>query len=267
MKQGLWVPRGIAKGWAGRRDTFYTGKLRGDNDPKEGFHPGNCQSKKERRMLEFLMPILNPDKPKRISHTMANTLFGAMSGSRPVNWGLLIHEVMAKVLPNIGKKPSFLSPFIFHLYQQYDLLLLDEEDELTIAADEKTYKLQSEAGETETPSDPIVSDVPPSTPGSPQPLPRPISPPPPPCYPPSPPPTHHPEAGPNGEATWRNVDPSARDFSDNPFWRGQEGLEELQHQYKRLEHIARGANQALDNCGPENIIREIAKRADRRELD
>ena len=44
-------------------------------------------------------------------------------------------------------------------------------------------------------------------------------------------------------------------------------MEELQHQYSRLEHIARGANQALDNCGPGNILREIAKRANRLELD
>ena len=174
---------------------------------------------------------------------------------------------MAKALPNIGKKPSFLSPFIFHLYHQYDLLGPDDEDELTIAADEVTYKLQPEAGETETSSNPIIPDAPLSSPGSPQPLPRPDSPPPPPSHPPSPPPSYHPEAGPSGEATWRNVDPSVWDFPANPFQQVQEGLGELQHQYKRLEHIARGANQALDNCGPGNIIREIAKRADRRELD
>ena len=76
------------------------------------------------------MPILNPGKPKRISLTMANTLFGAMSGSRPINWGLIIHEIVAKALPNIGKKPSFLSPFIFHLYHQYGLLVPNEKDEL-----------------------------------------------------------------------------------------------------------------------------------------
>ena len=108
-------PRGIMEGWTGRQDAFSTEKFRGDYDPKEGFHPGNCKSKRERRVLEILLPILNPDKPKRISLTMANTLFGAMSGSMPVNWGLLIHEVMAKALPNIGKKPSFLFPFILHL--------------------------------------------------------------------------------------------------------------------------------------------------------
>ena len=57
-------------------------------DPKEGLHPTNYRNARERKVREFLMPILNPEKPKRISLTMANTLFGAMSGVRPVNWGL-----------------------------------------------------------------------------------------------------------------------------------------------------------------------------------
>ena len=96
------------------------------------------------------MPILNPNKPKRISLTMANTLFGAMSGVRPVNWGLIIHEVVGRALPHISRKPSFLSPFILHLYQHFDCITAEEEDLLTIAVDEVTYKLQPEVGDTGT---------------------------------------------------------------------------------------------------------------------
>jgi hypothetical protein len=44
-------------------------------------------------------------------------------------------------------------------------------------------------------------------------------------------------------------------------------VEELQHQYSRLKHIAKGASHALDNCGPGNILRELAKRADQKELE
>src|ERR1700738_1401211 len=254
-------PRGISEGWAGRRDGLFVGKFRGDADPKDGFHPGNCRNMRERRVLEFLLPILNPDKPKHISLTMANTLFGAMSRVRPVNWGLIIQEIVGRALPHIGRKPSFLSPFILHLYQHYDCILAEEEDLLTIAADEVTYKLLPEAGdvETETSSDPILPEAPPSSPGSPPPaVLRPLSP---------PPPHHHPEAGPSRETTWRNVDLSAWDFPENPFKRMQEGMEELQTQYFRLEHIVRGANHALDDCGPGNILRELAKRADRKELE
>jgi len=60
---------------------------------------------------------------------------------------------------------------------------------------------------------------------------------------------------------------SAWNFPETPFRRIQEDLDELKAQYSRLEHIARGANAALDNCGPGNILRELAKRADRKELD
>ena len=158
------------------------------------------------------------------------------------------------------------------------MLVPDEEDELTIAAEEVTYKLLPEAGETKTSSDPIVPDAP-SSPRSPQTLPMPDPPPLPPSHPPSPTrppspfrpsspfPTYHPEAGPSGEAPWPEEDPSISNFPAYPFRQVQEGLEELQRQYKQLEHIAQGANPALDNYGPRNIVREIARRANRKNLE
>ena len=111
LGQGLRVPERSRSRVAGRKDGLFVGNFRGDVDPKEGLHPANCRNPRERRVLEFLMPILYPEKPKRISLTMANTLFGALSGVRLVNWGLLIHEIVGRALPNIGKKPSYLSPF------------------------------------------------------------------------------------------------------------------------------------------------------------
>ena len=75
------------------------GKFRGDVDPKEGLHPANCRNPRDRRVLEFLMPILYPEKPKRISLTMANTLFEALSGIRPMNWALLIHKIVGRPIP------------------------------------------------------------------------------------------------------------------------------------------------------------------------
>jgi hypothetical protein len=103
------------------------------------------------------MPILNPEKPRRISLTMANTLFGTMSGVRPVNWGLLIHKVVARAIPNIGRKPSYLSPFLLHLYRWYECITADKEDLLAIAADEVTYKVRQVAPDSNTSSDPAQS--------------------------------------------------------------------------------------------------------------
>ena len=242
---------------------MFAGKFRGDIDPKQGLHPSNCLNHRERRILEFLMPIFNLDKPKWIILTMGNTLLGFMSGVRPVNWGLLIHKVVGHAIHHIGRKPSFLSPFILHLYQHFDCIIVDEEDILTIASEEVAYKLHSEVGDakTETSGDPIILEAPPSSTGNPLPsIRRPNSPPP-------PPPHHHPEAGPSWETTWQNVDIFAWDFPENPFRRVKSGLEDLHTQYFQLEHIARGANQTLDNCGPRNILRELAKKADKKELD
>jgi hypothetical protein len=63
------------------------------------------------------------------------------------------------------------------------------------------------------------------------------------------------------------VDLSSWEFPENPFKRVYDELDELQAQYHRLEHITKGASAALGGCGPGNILREIAKRTDRKELD
>jgi hypothetical protein len=201
-------PKGIGEGWAGWKDGLFLGKFKGEVDPKEGLHPANCRNARERRVLEFLMPILNPEKPKRISLTMANTLFGAMSGVRPVNWGLLIHEVVARAIPNIGRKPSYLSPFLLHLYRRYECITVDEEDLLNIAADEVAYKVRTVVPDSSTSSNPANPEAPPSSPRSPPPR-RAPSPAPSSrraASPPLPPPEIHPEAGPSHASPWWNVD-------------------------------------------------------------
>ena len=118
----LWTPdtwtkvyafdRKVEGGWAGRKDGLFAGKFDGEVDPKEGLYLANYRKSRDRRMLEFMLPILNPKKPKRLALTIANTLFGALSGVRPVQWGLLIQELVNKAIPSIGRKPSYLSPYI-----------------------------------------------------------------------------------------------------------------------------------------------------------
>lgn len=81
---------------------------------------------------------------------MANTLFGAMSVVGPVKWGKLISEYVEKSLPHISRKPSYMSPYILHLYQYHDRITGEEEDMLTIADDEVVYKLGLEVEMAET---------------------------------------------------------------------------------------------------------------------
>ena len=157
------------EGWASRKISLYVGKFRRDHDPKDGFHPGNCRNPRERKIIEFNLPILSPEKPKHLSITMANTLFEAISGVCPVNWGRLIQEYVEESIPHIGRKPSFLSPYILHLYQHYGCINEAEKDALTIAEDEVVYKLgpdveATEFGTEESSGDPAVPELPPFVP-------------------------------------------------------------------------------------------------------
>ena len=246
------------EGWASRKGTFFVGKFRAEHDPKDGFNPVDCQNPRERRVIEFILPILNPEKPKRLTITMANTIFGALSRARPVNWGRLIQEFVVKSLPHIGKKPSPLSPYILHLYQQNGCVNKAEEDALTIAEDKVAYKLgpdseAKEAGTEKLLSNPVVPEPPPTAPA---PEPRKMV---------APQPRN--EAGPSMELHWRDIDLSSFEYPETPFKRVREELTKLHNQYFRLEHITRGVSRALDNCGPENILRELAKKTDGLKVD
>ena len=90
--------------------------------------------------------------------TMANTIFGALSGTRPLNWGRLIQELVEKSIPHIGKKPSPLSLYILHLYQRNGCINEAEEDALMIVEDEVAYKLGPEVEPTEAETKESLSD-------------------------------------------------------------------------------------------------------------
>ena len=226
-------------------------------------------------MLEFMMPILNPEEPKWITLTVANTLFGALSGVRPVNWGFIIHDIVEKGLPLVGRKTFYLSPFILHLNAFYGCTTVDEDNMLILAEEEIRFRLQPMAKDAGTESDNLIPDATPSPPGSPPENSRRAGSPPPPSphhhsFSPRHPPPSQQAAGPSRtqvEAPWQNVDLSAWTFPENPFQRVYADLDSLQLQYHRLEHITRGVNQALNDCGPGNILRELANNADRKELD
>lgn len=52
---------------------------------------------------------------------------------------------------------------------------------------------------------------------------------------------------------------SSFEFSDEPFKRIREEMNQLQSQYARLEHVSRSACRLLNDYHPKNIIRELEK--------
>ena len=174
-----------------------------------------------------MMPILNPEKPKRVTLTVANTLFGALSGVRPVDWGVIIHEIVARGISQIGKKPFYVSPFIMNLYEFHHCTTVDEDDKLLSGREEILYKLQPAPHEDNPENDPPIPDAPPSSPGSPPESFRRTGSPAPPSPHHLPPSLRHPPRSPHAagpswppvEAPWQNVDLSTWQFSENPFQR------------------------------------------------
>ena len=121
-------------GLANRTDQYVEGKFRSEADPNDGFPVRECRDPRERRLLEFLVPIVHPDKPTWVTRTIGNTIFGAICGERPVDWAIIFMELVNWLVGGASKtKPTPICPFLYHLYESKSLLTKDEETDYTTA--------------------------------------------------------------------------------------------------------------------------------------
>lgn len=102
----------------------------GKPNKHDGFAVDNCTDVRACVVLAYLAPILNAEKPHRIAVRLANTILGAFYGEREVNWGVFVHDLVIKLVGNIGKsRPSPLTPFLYHLYKKEEVLTSREKDD------------------------------------------------------------------------------------------------------------------------------------------
>ena len=135
-------------GLANWTNLYIEGKFRNDADPKDGFPVRDCKDSRERRLLEFLVPIVHPNKPTRVTRTIGNTIFGALSGDRPVDWGKVFSELVQWLVEAAGKaKPTPICPFLYHLYKCKGLLTEEEETDYTTAKELNRYRISPEQDE------------------------------------------------------------------------------------------------------------------------
>ena len=78
------------EGFASRTDRFIGGKFRNAANPKDGFAIADCEDSRAKRVMEFLIPILYPEKPTRVTVTVGNTIFDALLDERKVDWGIVL---------------------------------------------------------------------------------------------------------------------------------------------------------------------------------
>ena len=127
---------------ANRTDQYIEGKFRNEADPKDGFPVRDCRDARERRVLEFLVPIVHPDKPTWVTCTLGNTIFGALSGERSIDWAIIFMELVNRLVGGAGKaKPTPICPFLYHLYESKGLLTEDEEIDYKAAQELNQYRI------------------------------------------------------------------------------------------------------------------------------
>ena len=143
---GVWrevynfLPRG--GGLANRTDKYVEGKFLHEVDSKDGFPVRECRDARERRVLEFLVSVVHPDKPTLVTRTLGNTIFGAMSGERSVDWSTIFMELINRLVGGADKtKPTPICPFLYHLYESKGLLTEEEETDYKAAQELNRYRI------------------------------------------------------------------------------------------------------------------------------
>ena len=63
------------------------GKFKTSINPKDGHVVSDCIDPREKRVLEFVIPIMYPEKLGKVTKKIGNTVFGALSGEYKVSWG------------------------------------------------------------------------------------------------------------------------------------------------------------------------------------
>ena len=145
---------------ASRTDRFIDGMFSGRVNPKDGYVVVDCRDPRVKRELEFLVPLLYPEKPTRVMITIGNTIFGALSRERPVDWGIVVKDLVQRLLSGMGKsKATPICPYIFHIYHLHELLLPAEKNEYRIKEALLKHNVDSEEeGDPDSPENPDEED-------------------------------------------------------------------------------------------------------------
>ena len=121
-------------GMCGRKARFVDGFFNTPPHKHDGYAVEECTDPRARIVLAFLVPIVHPEKPHRMTVRMANTLLGAYTKKRDVDWGVVIRDLVQRLVAGIGKtRPTPICPFIYHLYRNAELLTKAEEEEYEAA--------------------------------------------------------------------------------------------------------------------------------------
>ena len=241
----------VGRGHALRTDKFVVGKFSTHINPKDGHAIADCEDFRERRVLQFVVPILYLEKPTQIIVTLANTIFDALLGARPVSWGIITQDLVGKLVSGLEKgKPSSISPYLFHFYNRFECFREGEMTMLEVAqymlqfdiAPEAQAKLdpKGEDSERELLSSVEIQRLKTLSPGAKKKS------------------TYRAVNGktPVQMLDYKAIAMTSFDFEKNLFQRIWDEMDQLQGQYSKLEYVAKGACKLFGNCRLANIYKE-----------
>ena len=140
-RQTYRFPRG-GSGLSNRTEGHHEGRFMHQVDPKDGYSVSDCRVDRHRQLLEFMIPIVHPDKPTRVTITIGNTIFSALDGGREVDWGVIFQDLVQRPAKGVGKpKPTPICPFLFHLYEGQGVLTADKDLDYRTAKEMAGYRI------------------------------------------------------------------------------------------------------------------------------
>ncbi|CAM6101327.1 unnamed protein product [Calypogeia fissa] len=100
----------------------------GEIDAKEGWRLTQCSDPEFLPVLSFLLPILSPQKPKRVTVRVGSTILAAYTGLRVISWPKILEDVIGLQARSLHlKTPTSLSYYLVHLYAHQKVLLEEME--------------------------------------------------------------------------------------------------------------------------------------------
>ena len=79
---------------ANRKDDYVRGKFKGAASPKDGYAVEDSVNGRHRRLLEFLVLILHPEKPTWVTSMIGNTILGTLSEEKRMDWAKFIYGLV-----------------------------------------------------------------------------------------------------------------------------------------------------------------------------
>lgn len=144
------------EGMATRKEDCTKGKFRTKPHRNDGYKVSDRKDERKMRVLAFLVPILHPEKPKACPANLASTILSSYAGDREVSWSRIIRDLVSELVKAVGSSTSSpLCPFLFHLYQGYEVLLPKEvkiwqvQQELRLRGDEDNALEEERSEDTE----------------------------------------------------------------------------------------------------------------------